>query len=201
MAAAAATGLKPPARRLDRQSCPGSRRRDFEAIQGSHPVPGASEARRPAGACARDPVSAGESAPAPPVGRRVPSWPCRRGITLDDKRRTTDRLLQAGGHLRAQHRAQSTSRLSGRRPRGRRAGVSFQALAISDVVGDDLSVIASGPGVPDGSRFEDAIAVLRRFGGLDAYPPRRGRAPWPAPATSAGTPNQATRACRARPRA
>ncbi|HEX9369288.1 MAG TPA: MOFRL family protein, partial [Vicinamibacterales bacterium] len=28
-----------------------------------------------------------------------------------------------------------------------------------------------GPGVPDGSRFSDALDVLRRFGGLDAYPP------------------------------
>ena len=43
-------------------------------------------------------------------------------------------------------------------------------LAISDVVGDDLSVIASGPTVPDASRFEDAVAVLRRFGGLETYP-------------------------------
>jgi hydroxypyruvate reductase len=45
-----------------------------------------------------------------------------------------------------------------------------RALAISDVVGDDLSVIASGPTVGDASRFEDAIDVLRRFGGEAAYP-------------------------------
>jgi hydroxypyruvate reductase len=45
-----------------------------------------------------------------------------------------------------------------------------RTLAISDVVGDDLSFIASGPTVPDPTRFEDALDVLRRFGGLDAYP-------------------------------
>jgi hydroxypyruvate reductase len=42
---------------------------------------------------------------------------------------------------------------------------------ISDVVGDDLSVIASGPTVADGSRFQDALDVLRQFGGEAAYPP------------------------------
>jgi hydroxypyruvate reductase len=43
-------------------------------------------------------------------------------------------------------------------------------LAISDVVGDDLAVIGSGPGVPDDTRFADAIDALETFGGLDAYP-------------------------------
>jgi glycerate 2-kinase len=37
-------------------------------------------------------------------------------------------------------------------------------LAISDVPGDDLSVIASGPTVPDASRFADARAVLEKYG-------------------------------------
>ena len=41
---------------------------------------------------------------------------------------------------------------------------------ISDVVGDDLSVIASGPTVADASTFGDALDVLRRFGGLEAFP-------------------------------
>src|SRR5207342_3033698 len=50
------------------------------------------------------------------------------------------------------------------------APAPFITLAISDVVGDDLSVIASGPGVADASTFDGAIAVLRRFGGLDAFP-------------------------------
>src|SRR6185437_3167757 len=43
-------------------------------------------------------------------------------------------------------------------------------LAISDVVGDDLSVIASGPTVPDASSFADALDVVARFGGRAAYP-------------------------------
>ena len=43
-------------------------------------------------------------------------------------------------------------------------------LAVSDVVGDDLSVIASGPTVADESTFADAVRVLERRGGLNAYP-------------------------------
>ena len=38
-------------------------------------------------------------------------------------------------------------------------------LAISDVVGDDLHAIGSGPGVPDTTTWSDAAAALERFGG------------------------------------
>ena len=51
-----------------------------------------------------------------------------------------------------------------------RARGACLALAISDVVGDDLSVIASGPTVPDASTFRDALDVMLRFGGPDAFP-------------------------------
>jgi hydroxypyruvate reductase len=43
-------------------------------------------------------------------------------------------------------------------------------LVISDVVGDDLSVIGSGPTMPDPSTFTDALAVLDARGGRTAYP-------------------------------
>jgi glycerate 2-kinase len=93
------------------------------------------------------------------------------GITLDDKRRTTDRLLQAGAEIHALNTVRKhISAVKGGALAAAASG-EFRTLAISDVVGDDLSVIASGPGVPDASRFEDAVAVLQRFGGLDAYPP------------------------------
>ena len=47
------------------------------------------------------------------------------------------------------------------------------SLILSDVVGDPLDVIASGPTVPDPTTFADAWAVLTRYGVLDAVPPRR----------------------------
>jgi hydroxypyruvate reductase len=49
-------------------------------------------------------------------------------------------------------------------------GGSVLTLAISDVVGDDLSVIASGPTVPDPTTFHDALAVIDARGGRRAYP-------------------------------
>jgi hydroxypyruvate reductase len=43
-------------------------------------------------------------------------------------------------------------------------------LALSDVVGDDLSSIGSGPTVPDSTTFRDALAVLDGHGGRNAFP-------------------------------
>jgi glycerate 2-kinase len=45
-----------------------------------------------------------------------------------------------------------------------------RTYVISDVVGDDVSVIASGPTVPDASTFADARQLLERYGGAAAYP-------------------------------
>src|SRR5258706_9839671 len=43
-------------------------------------------------------------------------------------------------------------------------------LVLSDVVGDDLSTIASGPTVPDPTTYADAIEVIRRSGVYDRTP-------------------------------
>ena len=44
------------------------------------------------------------------------------------------------------------------------------ALLLSDVIGDPLDVIASGPTAPDPTTCEDALAVLRRYSLLDSVP-------------------------------
>src|SRR5262245_25474386 len=93
------------------------------------------------------------------------------GLVLEDKQRTTDTLLRAGADIHALNTVRK--HLSGVKG-GQLAAASraaCRALAISDVVGDDPSVIASGPTVADHSTFEDAHAILRRFGGLDSFPP------------------------------
>lgn len=91
-------------------------------------------------------------------------------LTLDDKRRTTERLLTAGADIHALNTVRKhLSAIKGgwlaARARGR-----CLAYAISDVVGDDPSVIASGPTVPDSSTHRDALGVLTAYGGLRAYP-------------------------------
>jgi hydroxypyruvate reductase len=92
------------------------------------------------------------------------------GITLDDKRATTAQLLRGGADIHALNTVRKhLSAIKGGWLAARAPG-TCRALAISDVVGDDLSVIASGPTVPDASRFQDALEVLARFGGTAAYP-------------------------------
>jgi hydroxypyruvate reductase len=92
------------------------------------------------------------------------------GLTLDDKRRTTAILLLAGADIHALNTVRKhLSLVKG----GRLAAAttaSCRVLVISDVVGDDLSVIASGPTVPDASTFADALDVLGRCGGVDRFP-------------------------------
>jgi glycerate 2-kinase len=92
------------------------------------------------------------------------------GISLEDKKATTIRLLRAGADITALNSVRK--HLSDVKGGGLalRSAAGCHTLAISDVVGDDLAVIGSGPGVPDASLFRDAIGALRRFGGLDAYP-------------------------------
>jgi glycerate 2-kinase len=92
------------------------------------------------------------------------------GISLEDKKNTTDRLLRAGADITVLNCVRK--HLSDVKGGGLalRSASACHTLAISDVVGDDLAVIGSGPGVPDPSSFADAIEALRRFGGLEAYP-------------------------------
>ena len=92
------------------------------------------------------------------------------GLTLEHKQATTSQLLRAGADIHALNTVRKhLSAIKGGwlAARARGACVTF---AISDVVGDDLSVIGSGPTVPDASTFRDALEILRRFGGEGAFP-------------------------------
>lgn len=94
----------------------------------------------------------------------------REGITLDDKRTTTRRLLLAGADIHALNAVRKhLSAIKGGQI-ATATEVPSLALVISDVVGDDPSVIGSGPTVPDTSTYSDALESLARFGGIDAYP-------------------------------
>jgi glycerate-2-kinase len=92
------------------------------------------------------------------------------GISLDDKRRTSQQLLQSGAEVRALNTVRKhLSAIKG----GHLAAASQGAvltLAVSDVVGNEPSVIGSGPAVPDSTTFADALEALQRYGGTNAYP-------------------------------
>ncbi len=92
------------------------------------------------------------------------------GITLDDKRTTTARLLAAGADITSLNtvRKHLSEIKGGRLSAATRARVL--AWLLSDVVGNDPSVIGSGPTVADATTFEGALRVLDRFGGRATYP-------------------------------
>jgi glycerate-2-kinase len=92
------------------------------------------------------------------------------GVSLADLQATTARLLRAGADIRALNAVRKhLSRVKGGRLASACPGRTV-ALIISDVVGDDLAVIASGPTVADPTTYGDALAVLDRFGGIGMYP-------------------------------
>jgi hydroxypyruvate reductase len=92
------------------------------------------------------------------------------GISLAEKARTTNLLLGHGADIHALNTVRKhLSAIKG----GRLAAATVAdtlTFAVSDVVGDDLGVIGSGPTVGDATTFGDALAVLERFGGQTIYP-------------------------------
>jgi hydroxypyruvate reductase len=92
------------------------------------------------------------------------------GVSLEDKQHTVRRLLESGADIYELNTVRKhLSAIKGGRLAAAASG-HVQTLAVSDVVGDDLSVIASGPTVPDASTFVQALAVLDRHGGRAAFP-------------------------------
>ena len=83
------------------------------------------------------------------------------GVTLADKQRTTQELLRCGASIREINTVRKhLSRIKG----GRLAELTEATVAtviLSDVLGDDLSAIASGPTAPDPTTYQEAVAILK----------------------------------------
>lgn len=94
------------------------------------------------------------------------------GVTLAAERRTVAALLASGVGIEEMNAVRKhLSAVTGGRLAARLARRPAVALVLSDVPGDDLSVVASGPTVGDPTTFGDALAVLRRAGIVDRVPP------------------------------
>jgi glycerate 2-kinase len=88
----------------------------------------------------------------------------RDGISVDDKREVTDSLLKSGATINEINTVRKhISEFKG----GWLAKKAYPAiilnLILSDVLGDPLDFIASGPTVPDSTTFSDAIRVLEKY--------------------------------------
>ena len=91
------------------------------------------------------------------------------GMTLADKIGTTRIMMNAGAGIHALNTVRRhLSKVKGGRLAASCVGTTV-TLAISDVVGDDLNAIGSGPGVTDPTTWQDAADALERFGGA-AHP-------------------------------
>ena len=93
------------------------------------------------------------------------------GLTLDDLRSITEALLHSGAPIHALNTVRKhCERLKG----GKLAQIAQPAqvwsFILSDVIGDQLDSIASGPTAPDPTTFADAVEVLKRYSCTDAAP-------------------------------
>ena len=86
------------------------------------------------------------------------------GISLEDKKMLNTKLLQSGANIREMNCVRKhLSAVKGGRLAEAISPAQCVTLAISDIPGDDLSVIASGPTEPDETTFNDAQAILTKY--------------------------------------
>ena len=93
------------------------------------------------------------------------------GITLEEKQRVTQLLLDCGANIKEINTIRKhISQMKG----GWLAKWAYPSTVIgfilSDVVGDQLDVIASGPAVPDPSTFEEAWEILKQYDLIERVP-------------------------------
>ena len=95
------------------------------------------------------------------------------GLTLDDLRRTGVLLLASGARIDEINMVRAhLSAVSGGRLAAHLAGRPAAALVLSDVPGDDLAVIGSGPTIADPTTFADVARVVRAYDLAQRLPPR-----------------------------
>jgi glycerate 2-kinase len=98
--------------------------------------------------------------------------PMPRGeITIADKRRITEDLLKCGATINEINTVRKhISEFKGGWLAKKAYPATILNLILSDVLGDPLDFIASGPTVPDSTTFSDAIKVLKKYGLWDKAP-------------------------------
>ncbi len=87
------------------------------------------------------------------------------GLAFTEKQRINQELLNSGANIIEMNCVRKhLSQIKGGWLAAACAPARVVTLTISDVPGDDVSVIASGPTVPDATTCADALAILKRYG-------------------------------------
>lgn len=140
--------------------------RKIESVEAAHPVPDAKGI-----AATERTLALAESATQNDIalvlmsGGASANWIApAKGISLDDKRELTRALLKSGANIVEMNCVRKhLSRIKGGRLAAALAPARVITLAISDVPGDDPSVIGSGPTVPDVTTLADARRILEKY--------------------------------------
>lgn len=140
--------------------------REIEMVEAGHPVPdakGIAATERTLEIAAR--ASEADIALVLMSGGASANWIAPpHGISLDDKRELTRALLKSGANIVEMNCVRKhLSRIKGGRLAAALAPARVITLAISDVPGDDPSVIGSGPTVPDATTLGDARKILEKY--------------------------------------
>ncbi|MEE8542170.1 MAG: glycerate-2-kinase family protein, partial [Desulfobacterales bacterium] len=94
-----------------------------------------------------------------------------QGLTLKDKQDTIKVLLACGATIHEINAIRKhTSRLKGGRLAQAAHPATLISLILSDVVGDNLDVIASGPTVPDASSFPECMEIFNKYRIIEKLP-------------------------------
>ena len=138
---------------------------DFTIVRGGHPIPDADSIRAAqhaleiaAAAAAGDLLIVALSGGASAIAA-LPST----GIGLADKIAVTSALMRAGAPIRELNTVRKhLSAIKGGRLAAAVHGARVLTLVLSDVIGNDLATIGSGPTVADPTTFAEAVAILKR---------------------------------------
>jgi len=104
-------------------------------------------------------------------GSALMSMP-KKGISLKEKSELIKKLLKAGARINELNSVRKhVSEIKGGQLAEKAYPATLISLIISDVVGDPIDVIASGPTAPDSSTYLDAINVLKKYNLWESTPP------------------------------
>jgi glycerate 2-kinase len=89
----------------------------------------------------------------------------RAGLSLQDKQQTTQALLNCGATI---HEVNAIRKHISKVKGGRLAELAYPStvvsLILSDVIGDAVDIIGSGPTAPDSSTFADCLSIIEQYG-------------------------------------
>lgn len=141
--------------------------RYVEIVEAAHPVPDAAGNKAAARILAIAQSAGADDLVLCPIsggGSALLALPAL-GLTMADKQAVNAALLACGAPIDAMNCVRKhMSAIKGGRLAAAAGPARIVSLLISDVPGDDPAVIASGPTVPDPTRFADARAIVARYG-------------------------------------